>query len=557
MICDIAELRDGQLLQARVGIVGAGFAGLELASCLHRRGIRFVLIESGRRRFDPRTQDLCRFTSRGKPIRQPSPDSAFTPYLDPMYRGECRIRQFGGTSNIWTGKWRAFDELDFAHRPWVPMSGWPITRDELVPYYRQIARDYGLADFERFSKSPRVQQARAHLAEHGLKLSFHYWQKTAERPAERFWRDLEQSAVGTVVLGANATEIVQPRGCKQVQSIHFKSLDGRSFTLQADHFVLCTGGLEGARLLLASARHRTRGIGNARGLVGRCYMDHPKTKRARLLPAANMPLPAEWTRKWPRPVFHVSLSLSDEMQQRLGVMDHAVYLSPVYAYQVDYPAQQIARLRHALGAGQLMEAARWAWWLARRPRTLWKLLQRRRYGDVGGPVAHYQVSFYVEQAPNRESALYLSDEQDALGMPRLEVNWQLCPLDEQSLQAVVGHLTVAFERAGLGRLVFEPITLDDMVDAAHHIGATRMAATPSRGVVDRDCRVFGTQNLFIASSSVFPTGHSAAPTMTILALSRRLGEHLCRLLDKAKKPAAGAKPPRRKRRRMPAVKRAA
>jgi choline dehydrogenase-like flavoprotein len=53
-----------------------------------------------------------------------------------------------------------------------------------------------------------------------------------------------------------------------------------------------------------------------------------------------------------------------------------------------------------------------------------------------------------------------------------------------------------------------------------------MAATPEEGVVDRDCRVFGTDNLYVASSSVFPTGHSAAPTMPVLALARRLADHL-------------------------------
>jgi choline dehydrogenase-like flavoprotein len=58
------------------------------------------------------------------------------------------------------------------------------------------------------------------------------------------------------------------------------------------------------------------------------------------------------------------------------------------------------------------------------------------------------------------------------------------------------------------------------------MGTTRMAADPSEGVVDRDCRVFGTDNLYVASSAVFPTAHAYSPTFTILALARRLATHL-------------------------------
>jgi choline dehydrogenase-like flavoprotein len=61
------------------------------------------------------------------------------------------------------------------------------------------------------------------------------------------------------------------------------------------------------------------------------------------------------------------------------------------------------------------------------------------------------------------------------------------------------------------------------------MGTTRMADDPSTGVVDSNCRVFATRNLFIAGSSVFPTGGAANPTLTIVALALRLADHLDRL----------------------------
>jgi choline dehydrogenase-like flavoprotein len=58
------------------------------------------------------------------------------------------------------------------------------------------------------------------------------------------------------------------------------------------------------------------------------------------------------------------------------------------------------------------------------------------------------------------------------------------------------------------------------------MGTTRMASCPEEGVTDANCRVFGTDNLYVAGSAVFPTGPSYSPTFTILALTRRLGQHL-------------------------------
>jgi len=244
-----------------------------------------------------------------------------------------------------------------------------------------------------------------------------------------------------------------------------------------------------------------------------------------------MDLIRPWTKTTPRPRFHVSLSLADDVQRTEQFLDHAIYLSPVQAYEVGYPDAAVDRLKQALQARRPLAAITATWRLLRSPRSAWKVAQRWRYRAGGGPVAHYRVSMYVEQAPNPDSRLTLATERDALGMPKLQINWQLGQLDRTSFERLLASLSERLERAGIGTLDLGPEqpTLDDWVDAAHHIGATRMAASPREGVVDRECRVFGTDNLYIASSSVFPTGHSAAPTMTILALARRLGDHLLSL----------------------------
>jgi choline dehydrogenase-like flavoprotein len=146
----------------------------------------------------------------------------------------------------------------------------------------------------------------------------------------------------------------------------------------------------------------------------------------------------------------------------------------------------------------------------------------------GGPVTHFPVKLGVEQAPNRNSRVYLGSKRDSLGMPQLIVDWRFTHLDHEALALLVSSLTKAFAELGLGRLNFgsRPLRLDEMMDASHHMGTTRMAADPSSGVVDANCKVFGGDNLFVASSSVFPTAHAYSPTYTILAVARRLAVYL-------------------------------
>ena len=66
---------------------------------------------------------------------------------------------------------------------------------------------------------------------------------------------------------------------------------------------------------------------------------------------------------------------------------------------------------------------------------------------------------------------------------------------------------------------------------SHHMGTTRMAQRPEEGVVDRDCKVFGTSNLYVAGSSVFATGGAINPTFTLTALALKLAKHLEKLVN--------------------------
>jgi choline dehydrogenase-like flavoprotein len=154
------------------------------------------------------------------------------------------------------------------------------------------------------------------------------------------------------------------------------------------------------------------------------------------------------------------------------------------------------------------------------------------YAEIyDAPVDSLALTPRIESAPNRDSRVSLTTERDALGMPRAQLNWQLSEIDRHSARRALEIIAAEIGRAGLGRMqiIFDDKASGwpaDLAGGWHHMGTTRMSDDPRTGVVDRDCKVHGFANLYVAGSSVFPTPGSGTPTMTIVALALRLAGQL-------------------------------
>ena len=496
MITDILNLGEQTKLKSQVVVLGSGIAGAEIATHLARHGREVILLESGRDRFEPSIQALNDVIFLGKRHRELNPNSYYHRYLPPELRGVSRVRQFGGTSNVWTGKWKYLQPSDFEARPWVENSGWPIDFEELLEHYRSAAKDYGFGDLEAEAMRPEIVELRDQIAIHGLKMSSFYWEQTPTRTAVRFGEEMRSSKNLQVVLGATATELKLDASCQRITGVACRSLEGRELLVEGDTVILATGAFESARLLLASDGQLPHGIGNAHDLVGRFYTDHPKHHTGTLNPGNLVRQYARELQYAPKPRFCICFALDDATQREKKLLEHVLYIKPIY----EKPVQ-----------------------------SLWRIVRGRPVcRDDLGAIANYRVKFVTEQFPHKKSRLKLGTERDALGQRKLEVDWCFTDCDRRSMAQTLQLLTERFAAAELGTFEFgnEPPNLENMTDAAHQMGTTRMASCPEEGVVDTDCRVFGTENLYVASSAVFPTGPSYSPTFTILALARRLGQHL-------------------------------
>jgi choline dehydrogenase-like flavoprotein len=148
----------------------------------------------------------------------------------------------------------------------------------------------------------------------------------------------------------------------------------------------------------------------------------------------------------------------------------------------------------------------------------------------------YRLANYVEQVPNPDSRVRLTEKRDTLGLRRIAVDWRLLPTDKEGIR--IAHQLIAAEvkRSGFGKMRIDLPEDEEQIlygasGGGHHMGTTRMHVNPRWGVVDPDCRIHGLRNIFVAGSSVFPTGGYANPTLTIVALAIRLADHMNKLMS--------------------------
>ncbi len=412
---------------------------------------------------------------------------------------QTRARQFGGSSSLWAGYCALFDPDDFVKRDWVAHSGWPFGVEEILPYYPKTAELLNLRA-PLFDAAGIAKSAGLPLPSDGRSLRTSVWRFGV--PTRRFGDDLrdefESSSSITVLLHVDVVDIRLDSSHEAVIELALRTLDGRTGRVRADLFVLAMGGIATPRLLLHSDKQLHHGVANGRGLVGRFFMEHPHRSIAPLSVQADGPL-ASWARRKAHEDgrdFLLCLGLPPSVQAQAGVLNARahVYRTP------DMDDGETPR-----------------------------------------------IGMFMEQAPNPESRVTLSDRIDALGMRVVRLDWQLDQLDRRTYTRTAALLAMELERVGAARL-------DDVIDAGafdrepllhsnHHLGTTRMSACTEDGVVDADCRVHDLENLYIVGGSVFPTVSWANPTFTVLALTLRLAQHLRAILHQPRDgPTSNAQP---------------
>jgi choline dehydrogenase-like flavoprotein len=502
-------------------VVGAGAVGLMLAVSQARAHKRVLLLESGAAENDD-AGTLNEIVMSGRP------------HLGATHG---RARTLGGTTTLWGGQLTRFGPYDFDTREIMPDCNWPLRYEEVEGYYATAA---GMLDLDMACLTDAAVQSRIRANKTkdaaGCEVFFTRWLRESNL-ARWFGRDLQDLPNLGVATQCHATEVLSGADGSQITGVRAVSRDGSRLDLQARNVALACGTIEISRLLLLTGRKNPHLTWARNANIGKYFQDHLdlvigqielKDKRAFADLFENVIIQGH--------KYQPKIKMRTTVLRELGCLniactvrfDSAIgediqllkqfFKSVLSGSRVDKPLQSVKRM---FRLGHV--------WLP----LMWRYVRHRRIlamADRG-----ISVIAHCEQRPLKESQITLdADRTDRFGDPLGKLQWAVDePLQVRSLQQF-GEQLRGYLRGGcdaelkLDQAIVQGdrMVLNRATDSYHQCGGARMASSESEGVVNSNCRVFGTKNLFVAGAAVFPSSSFANPTFTAMALACRLSGHL-------------------------------
>lgn len=559
MILTDTALTHGLTLTADLAVVGAGPAGIVTALEVARHGFDVLLVESGCQEFSPVAQGLAEAAEWDSETHSP---------MSLTVR-----RQLGGTSVIWGGRCVPYDRIDFDRRSFAADSTWPVSYDELLPYFESAGDwlDCGRPAFDRSEMGHLPPFLIPGLVDGDVRTStFERWSLPTNF-GRKYRRQLRQSAQVRVMTGLTCTKIVCQPGHDRVDQLECRSLRGLRVHVRCRAYVIAAGGLDSTRLLLASTGPDGGPPGNHFGHLGSWYMSHvegvianvrfatdpqatifgferdidgtyvrrrlsldPQVQDKQQLPnvvawLANPELADPSHRSGVLSLVYLFLRspagrLVAPDAQRLSLSGETVPGSPyggveraspsVHVGNVIRDATAVARFGSSFGVNHFLNR--------KRPIPGFFIYNKEN---------RYPLQYHGEQAPNRLSRVSLAANRDAMGMPKLRIDLRFSADDIDGIVRSHQIWDEYLRGKGLGKLEYLSDDPHALVRSRagggfHQLGTTRMAARAEDGVVDQDLAVHGVRNLFVASSSAFATAGQANPTFMLVVFALRLAAHL-------------------------------
>jgi choline dehydrogenase-like flavoprotein len=502
MHIDARNLPDHSLIEGDLCIVGTGPAGMSMAMDWDNTPYNVILLEGGGFEFDAKIQECYKGRNTGQPYFPLS---------------SAALHYFGGSSNHWGGFCSPFDELDFLPRPWVPLSGWPFRKAELDPFYTKAMvnvdlppSQWDLAWWQQ--KDPQLVS----LLPDNPVVCDKVWQFSPPTLfGPKYGPAIKASENIHLYTYANVVDITANANVSNIESMTVKNFAGKTHTVKAKRFVLACGGIQNPRILLSCNPQAPKGLGNDRDVVGRYFMEHLEIQSAWLHLPNPDPLKL-YMKKWAVTKMRCELAITHAAQEKHGILHGTSCLIP-YREAKDQPA--MAKV-----------------WNDPDPR---KSVYNANHSHPfmwphRGFDSRFQMFTRIEQAPNANSRVTLDKETDAFGMPLPILHWDLTSMERRSLRTMHELIGRQLGAAGVGRVELMEY-LQDPDDASwpdftsggwHHMGTTRMCDDPNFGVVDSNSKVHGIANLYITGSSIYSTAGAPNPTLTVVAVSLRLSDHL-------------------------------
>jgi choline dehydrogenase-like flavoprotein len=535
MIRDLASAEMAISLDADVCLIGAGTVGLFIADRLARAGLRTIVLESGARIENQNARELNEIECIGE-----------------IYRGaeEGRTRGLGGTSQIWGGALIPFLPEEFGERPELGLDSWPVDYPALEPYLSEIESIFRVTA-EAYDLPP-WKYAPAFASGHDFLPRLAKWPSFSRRNIANLLSSRINSGSGPDIwINATVVDFHTTDDASLLATVFAEFDQGRNLKVSAKKFILCAGAIESTRLMLWLARktHRPERFSNA---LGRYFHDHLSKAVAHLQTpnpkAVNRAFGFTFKNRTMRSLRFELSPMARRSHALPGGFCH-VSFQPVEDNSIEHLRAILRGLqRGKLNPTHVLQLSRNAPYLAKL--LYWLAIRRQLYWPIPSILSVHVVA---EQMPRAANCVTLSNRVDRYGVPLARLDWSIDEADMHAIDNIAKrfeHYWASGPLSSLGR--WQPVGQDSnkestSVDIYHPGGSTRMGSNEKSSVVDGNLRVWSMPNLHIVSTSTFPAGGAANPTMTLLLFGLRLADNLVNELTSKKLDRLSLRPSERVR----------
>ena len=451
-------------------IIGAGVAGTVLAKSLASSGKKIALIEGGGSEYTELSQNLYKGLVTGDP------------YFD---LDVTRLRFFGGSSNHWTGMCRSFEKIDFEREYLGNIYKWPIKFNDIEKYKKKACEI-----LEVPSEFDDNDEANSNIKSIDFNMSTVNFK-------EKYYKEFLLDQNISLFINANLTKFNGQN--RKIKSINVQSLNGNKLELSAKKIIVATGGIENCRILLWIDKFYPNLFFEKNLPIGKYWMEHPHFTLGKAIIDKKK-------------ISNTYYSLKGDVQKKLEILNCGFRIIHLDEINTTELIRDLICVAPKLGN---------------------KLAKLAGKNLVCGAV--FKAAW--EQSPSINSAVSLTKELDSFGIPRANLHWKKNKLDRTTLKKSIAAFNEWILNGDNGRLnLYDWISkdlsypADGELGGHHHMGGTRMHESKSYGVVNSDCKVYGSDNLYVSGSSLFTTGGHNNPTLPIVQLALRLSEHLTRII---------------------------
>ena len=468
MIFDLDNFNESSLdINYDICISGAGAAGITLAIKLSEFGFKVILCEAGSEDYT----DISQKNYIGKINGDP--------YFD---LDVARLRYFGGSTNHWQGMCRPFEKVDFKRKYLGEQFIWPIKYEEILKYQNEACKILEITN-NFITNNPNDELIRR----------INFQSSPPVRFKDKYINKIKRSKNLTLILNSNLKDIQGDTNL--ITSAVFENYNNKTISINAKKFIFSMGGIENSRYLLWFAKKYKSKYFDANCPIGKYWMEHPHFTLGSALV----------DKKISKNIYY---SIDEKIQQKLKILNCGFRIQEISHKQTNEKIKEIMCIAPRLGI------------------KIASLFEKRL-------VCGARLFAAWEQEPNISNEIKLTKNLSPLGIPIVELNWKKTPFDRNTIKQSINLLNEWLLEKDLGRIQLHDWLIKnknypeyDELAGYHHMGGTRMSNSKKYGVVDNNCKVFGSENLYIAGSSIFTTGGHNNPTLPIVQFSLRLADHL-------------------------------